>query len=742
LDQAASTWIFLSGRVAEFIRAWETADVPPAISRFLEAEAPGTQRVLAVELIKVDLEYRWLHRGPSRLIEAYLVEIPELAAGLPVDLLYEEYFVRKRAGEDVQLSEYAARFPAEWDELQRLIGNGSAADSLRTVHPRPPGIFGLQPGTQLDDFDLLLRLGEGAFASVFLARQRSMQRLVALKVSANRGNEPQTLAQLDHEAVIRVYDQRVLPDQGVRLMYMQYAAGGTLQAVIEAIQAVPSAERAGRSLVRAIDAALELRGESPPAGSALRTWLAAANWAEIVCFLGAKIAQGLDYAHRHGVLHRDIKPANVLLTGEGMPKIADFNISFNAQAAGAAPAAYFGGSLAYMSPEQLEACNPWHAREPSSLDGRSDLYSLGVLLWELLTGQRPFAAEQVGADWGKTLDQMTARRRQGVDVAALRPLTAKSAPGLDGVLGRCLAAEPDKRFSTGGELARQLELCLCPRTQELLIGESCWRHLVQRWTVPILLVLSVAPNAVAAVFNFSYNRAEIIPVLKGSEALFWKVQIAINSVAFPVGIGLLALLFRAVGRTVRAALKGAPLAPERLQRDRRRALFLGHLSACICLTLWILAAPAYPIAIQAGLGDIPMSIYIHFVGSLTICGLVATVYPFFAVTLVSLRCLYAPLVRLPGTEQDDLRDLRRAERLSSLYFLLAASVPLLSVSLLVLIGSKARFALIILTGGGLLGLGLAFLAWRQLQADLAALAVAISPEPPRQFSASASRPRP
>ena len=83
------------------------------------------------------------------------------------------------------------------------------------------------------------------------------------------------------------------------------------------------------------------------------------------------------------MLHRDVKPANVLLTAEPSPKLADFNISFSDKVDGATPAAYFGGSLAYMSPEQLEACNPAHARSADELDGRSDLYSLGMVLWEL-----------------------------------------------------------------------------------------------------------------------------------------------------------------------------------------------------------------------------------------------------------------------------------------------------------------------------------------------------------------------
>ncbi len=218
----------------------------------------------------------------------------------------------------------------------------------------------MQSGETLDDFDLLVELGSGAFAKVFLARQRSMQRLVALKVATDTSDEPQTLAQLDHDHIVRVYDQRSLPDRKLRLLYMQYIAGGTLQAVIQRVRQTPPAERNGKLILDVIDESLERRGESRPSESSMRAWLAKATWPEAVCWLGAKIARALDYAHRLGVLHRDVKPANILITPEGSPKLADFNISFSAKVAGATPAAYFGGSLAYMSPEQLEACHPGH----------------------------------------------------------------------------------------------------------------------------------------------------------------------------------------------------------------------------------------------------------------------------------------------------------------------------------------------------------------------------------------------
>src|SRR4029079_5562122 len=182
-----------------------------------------------------------------------------------------------------------------------------------------------EAGFRVDDFDLLALLGEGQFAQVFLARQCSMQRLVALKVSGSRGVEAQTLAQLDHPHIVRVYDQRFLSDQQVQLVYMSYLPGGTVHHVLNEVKATSPERRSGQTLLKAVDAALHARGEVPPPASAVRAEWAARTWPAAVCTLGLKLARALDYAHQHGVLHRDIKPANVLLTPDGEPLLGDFN---------------------------------------------------------------------------------------------------------------------------------------------------------------------------------------------------------------------------------------------------------------------------------------------------------------------------------------------------------------------------------------------------------------------------------
>ena len=171
-----------------FARAWE-AGAPPPLAEFLKLVPLGIRRVVLTELVKIDLENR-LQRGLDRPLEDYFCEFPELTSPCPPpDLLYEDYHLRQRAGRGTDAADYFRRFPTVATELARLLGTTVSTRSTSALAARSPA--GIAPGERLDDFDLLALLGEGQFAKVFLARQVSMQRLVALKVSARRGAEAQ-----------------------------------------------------------------------------------------------------------------------------------------------------------------------------------------------------------------------------------------------------------------------------------------------------------------------------------------------------------------------------------------------------------------------------------------------------------------------------------------------------------------------------------------------------------------------
>ena len=249
-------WTKLTHTLEAFAAAWESSPYPPLLADFLPVPGSGMRKELVPELIKLDLEQRW-QRGLRKIVEDYSYDVPELDVLVTVDLVFEEYHIRKTAGDHVSPTEFFKRFPALACELDGLFRLDPALRSTFLSDDAPAATIDLSPGETIDDFDLLLRRGRGAFATVFLARQKNMQRLVALKVSADKGTEAQTLAQLDHDNIIRVYDQRLLPQRSLRLLYMQYAAGGTLADVIHRMQVVPSSDWNGRSYLKAVDAELD-----------------------------------------------------------------------------------------------------------------------------------------------------------------------------------------------------------------------------------------------------------------------------------------------------------------------------------------------------------------------------------------------------------------------------------------------------------------------------------------------------
>ena len=722
-DPTSRVWAAVTDHLEAFARAWEAGD-PPNLGGFLPAGPPEVRRLVLVELVKLDLDSR-IRRGIPRELEDYLADFPELGAGggPPCDLLFEEFHLRRQAGHGPDPADYFRRFPGRASELARLLGDTRFAHSTSVIAGRVP--VGIEAGARLDDFDLLALLGEGQFAKVFLARQRSMQRLVALKVSTSRGAEAETLAQLDHPHIVRVYDQRFLTDRGILLVYMPYLAGGTLSNVLNLLPKVEPEKRSGRTLLEAVDTALEQRGELPPAASAARAEWAALSWPRTVCALGAKLAAALDYAHRRGVLHRDVKPANVLLTAEGEPLLADFNVGCCSKLEGAGPAAFFGGTLPYMAPEHLEAFNPGHPRSPESLDGRADLFSLAVTLWELLTGQRPFGTEHLGKSWPEMLAVLAERRRAGPTADAIAAASDGDVPGLREVILRCLDPEPDRRPATAGELARELDLCLRPATRELVRpAPGGWRAAVRRHPLLSIILPAVAVNALASLFNISYNRSEIIDPWHEANDVFQQIIMVVNGVFFPIAIFLVARAVRPVGRGLARMQNGDPPGPDELAQLRHRALRLGPITATVCVAAWIIAGMIWPVALRllAGPPTQGPQAYVHILLSLVFCGLVAAAYPYFLVTFLTVRVFYPALLGRAGPEPSDGLALRRVEGELGWYRAAATAVPLLAVALLASRGASNTSAVAALSVAGLAGVGLAFLIEGRTRADLAALA--------------------
>lgn len=721
---ATQAWDELAQRLDRFVEAWEVG--PPSIADFLPNEPLTLRKLVLTELIKVDLELR-AGSGALLLLENYAEAFPELLENgePPCDLIYEEYHVRRNQQTNVTAGEYYERFPKSAPALRRLLG--AQPTSMTTAMFPARRMEGFLAGQRLDDFELLVELGKGAFGCVFLARQLSMQRLVALKISADKGSEPQTLAQLDHPNIVRVFDQRLLAERKLRLLYMQYAPGGTLHEVLDRVRTLPDHSRSGGLLVAAVSESLARGGLLTGEESSWKRRVSKQSWAETICRIGSQLAQALDYAHKQGVLHRDVKPANVLLSADAVPKLADFNISFSSQLDGATPAAYFGGSLAYMSPEQLEACNPVHERSPAELDGRSDLYSLAVMLWELLYGERPFRDSHLQSGWTATLEDMTNIRRQAPPkrpehLTTVDPLKQR----IERVLTRALDADPNNRPADGNAFARDLLLCLNPRAWDMLheLG-SGWRSFIRHRPMISLILVNFPPFAIFGAFNFFFNRHAVIVPNPELVPAFDRVSVILNTFFFPLGLILGTYFSWRVASAVKLVATGQTVSDEFSLQARRRALWLGHVIAWIGSVEWIVAGFAFPLGIHFLSGKYPP--YVHFILSQTTCGLVSAGLPFLATSWLAIRVFYPTLLGPHPPDISDQRQLARLAKHSNISLLTAGVVPLLGLFMVAFWVKSEPVYSGLFIGASVLALLAAYLIHQQIRSDLAALSVATRP---------------
>ncbi|MDQ3590462.1 MAG: protein kinase, partial [Actinomycetota bacterium] len=260
-----------------------------------------------------------------------------------------------------------------------------------------------------DRYTLLEVLGDGGMARVYLARDNVLDREVALKVLRDQygydealverfRREARNAASLNHPNIVQVYDQG-RDDDGTYYIAMEYVPGGTLKDLMAKEGPLAPKEAAG---------------------------------------IASRVAVALEVAHGRGIVHRDIKPQNVLLSASGEPKVADFGIARAASSKTMTETNLILGTAAYMSPEQVKG-------EP--VGPASDLYSLGVVLYEMLTGRRPYEAEDPIATAMKHINDPAPHPREA------NPAVPED---VDALVVRLLAKAPEDRYASAAELAEDL----------------------------------------------------------------------------------------------------------------------------------------------------------------------------------------------------------------------------------------------------------------------------------------------
>lgn len=458
----------------------------------LEQTSPLTKEgaaVLAARLAEEMID-RW--RREDRVFTEELLarhpalrQHPEAAA----DLIYEELCLRQEHGSDTPIEAVLSRFPEWRPQLQVLI------DCQRLLGPRAVVPKFPAPGEFLGDFLLLLELGRGAQGRVFLANQLSLgDRVVVVKITPCETAEHLSLARLQHTHIVPIYCVQDHAARGLRALCMPYFGGATLGQVLEAIQSIPPSKRSGKDIVNALEGLQSMATlESQPRGPT-RQALVGASYIQAVCWIGACLADALQYAHERGLVHLDVKPFNVLLASDGQPMLLDFHLARPPIRPESKEPAWLGGTNGYMSPEQQSALSETTrgCKVKQSVDARSDIYSLGLVLYQTLGGRIPPPG------------------------AKLNPLVMENplvSVGLADVISKCLAREPSDRYADMATLATDLRRHLAHRplvgvrNRSLLESWQKWRKRRPHGValVGMLLTVVTAASAVAlgAVSHFT-----------------------------------------------------------------------------------------------------------------------------------------------------------------------------------------------------------------------------------------------
>ncbi len=370
-------------------------------------------------------------------------------------------------------------------------------------------------GEEVLGFRLKAELGRGAFARVFLAEQAGLaDRPVVVKISAIQGNEPQTLAQLQHTHIVPIYSLHDSPQIGLRLVCMPYFGGASLAQILDAGGRQQRHERKGASLVQSLQSlcrSLGMRGGGSkgtrelglpddvyppfslpapdttihfPAGTCPEgnesplQLLNRLSFIEAAAWIIARLAEALQHAHQRGILHRDIKPSNILLTREGQPMLLDFNLAQPTADAEEAATSVLGGTVAYMAPEHLRALaskDPVLARQ---VDHRADLYSLGMVFFEMLAGQSPFAQSGSYSAFPALINAMALERAHAAP--SIRRLRNDIPWSLESIVRKCLAPAPAQRYQHAEHLAEDLRRSLTHRPLRHA-PELSFRERLQKW---------------------------------------------------------------------------------------------------------------------------------------------------------------------------------------------------------------------------------------------------------------------
>ena len=370
------------------------------------------------------------------------------------------------------------------------VNHGSGQSRASARASGKPGSLKLpQVGESVFGFSLRRELGRGAFARVFLAEQATLAcRPVALKVSSIVGDEPQKLAQLQHTNIVPIYSVHEDAALGLRAVCMPFFGGASLSEVLQRLFAQNQRPERGAELVSALadvsppaalpTRALPIEGLPSTAENGPRGLLRSMSYTRAAAWIVLRLAEALHHAHHRGILHRDIKPSNVLLCGDGQPMLLDFNVSQEVNSLKTQAKVVMGGTVAYMAPEQLRAIVERNAELARQVNHQADLYSLGMVLCEMISGGNPF---QMSGSYSPAVSQLEVMARErSQTIPSLRKTHPELPWSLESIARKCLEPDLTRRYQYGEELAEDLRRFLEDRPLKHA-PELSWVERGRKW---------------------------------------------------------------------------------------------------------------------------------------------------------------------------------------------------------------------------------------------------------------------
>jgi serine/threonine protein kinase/Tfp pilus assembly protein PilF len=451
----------------------------PARAKYRPGREPAPEATSSSLDAVLDAFTESWERGERPRAEGYLELLePEDSA----ELIYHEYCLAEGSHLTPDPDDYLRRFPDHADRLARLFALHGAFPSSTLRDWAGPAELP-SSGDEIGPYRLVRELGRGAFARVFLAEQIDLDhRLVVLKVSTRSTAEPRLLARARHPHIVEVLRHATTDDGALHLVCMPFLGGATLASVLEVGRTIGRRPRSGRGLLANLDRTSAPEYPRAELVGPAREVLDRLSYPQSLAWIVARLAEALDHAYDRGVAHGDLKPSNVLITAGGVPLLLDMNLATDWRAddvLAEGPAANMGGTLAYMAPERLLAIARRGEGASSKADDshRADLYALGLVLLEALTGEPPEVPR----------GRPKATRELAGDLAWLRRVLPGSLlgrgdrsipPALRSILAKCLAPDPLARYSRGNELAEDLDLWRSDRP--LVIAEEPRRSVLAR----------------------------------------------------------------------------------------------------------------------------------------------------------------------------------------------------------------------------------------------------------------------